>query len=273
MIAQDLIDSIRPKVGDTKATKWDNSRILELLNEGLEDMSKEAQIKIRDIAVPILPYQREVVIARDDVVNILTVEIPGHNIKLISFDKLISKDGWDSDIGTKITYVAWTKQNVKVLTLYPLLDETAMDTSALNTATGLVIDVPGIDRDSLYGIITSLDIAQNIITPDNIYNPDNLTGGLTSVSDNFIIAQIRYQAMPTRLLLITDTVDLDYSYKNTLIYYVSGMLLLDDSRVENVKKGELFIQKYNAELKTLKDRSGINSNKAETLEVEYRTGF
>ena len=273
MTAQDLINSIRPKVGDTKATKWDNSRILGLLNEGLEDMSKKAQIKIRDIAVPILPYQRELVIARDDMVNILTVKIPEHNPELISFDKLISISKWENAIGKKIKYVAWTKQNIRVLTLYPLLDETAIDTTALNTATGLVIDIPGIDRDSLYGIITSLDIAQNIITPDNIYNPDNLTGGLTSVSDNFIIAMIRYQAIPTKLSLITDIVDLDYSYKNTLIYYVSGMLLLDDSRVENVKKGELFIQKYNAELKTLTNRTGISNNKSKAFEIEYRTGF
>ena len=273
MMAQDLITSIRYKVGDTKSTKWDNDRIIDLLNEGLEDIAKKASIKKVDISLPILPYQRELVIPNDDVIDIISVKILGSEVQLITFDELINIPDWYNTTGEKIRYIAFTKQNIKHLTLYPLLTEASTNYENLLESSGLVIDIPGVDRDSLYGIITSLDVAQNIITPENIWEQQDLSGGLTTVSDNFVIATIRYKAIPNKVLSVTDTIDLDTSYKQALIYYVSGMLLLDDNRAESVAKGTQFINKYEVETKELRDRT-VNSNQAFTgLNTDYRTGF
>ena len=63
------------------------------------------------------------------------------------------------------------------------------------------------------------------------------------------------------------------SYIQTLVYYVSGMLLLDDNRTESVNKGSLFIQKYTVELKENAERNAISFQDVVTPTIDYRTGF
>ena len=274
MLVSELIKSIRYKVGDSQSKKWTDSRVIDLINEGLDDMSRKAHIKKVSLALPIVPYQRELVIPDDSFRELLRIKINGKKIRLVPFDKIDMKDNWENDVGTDITLVMYDKQNAKHLTLYPLLSETSTDYSALNDATGLLIDVPDIDRDYLFGIITSA-ATDNTITPENVYDPTSSDeyGAYTSIKDTFIIANLVYSAQPNLVISVDDILDLDDSFRQTLIYYVSGMLLLDDNRTESVNKGTLFLQKYKLEMDENKVRTSDSSQYAEEVTTTYRTGF
>jgi len=274
MLVSELIISIRYKVGDGQSKKWTDSRIIDLINEGLDDMSRKAHIKKVSTALPLVPYQRELIVPDDNFRELLRIKINGKQIRLVPFDEIDIKDNWQNDIGNNITMVMYDKQNVKHLTLYTLLSETSTDYEALNDATGLLIDVPNIDRDYLFGIITSV-ATNDIVIPTNVYDPKSVNeyGAYTSIQDTFIIANLVYSAQPNTVVAVTDTLDLDSSFKQTLIYYVSGMLLLDDNRTESVNKGTLFLQKYQLEMEENKVRTADSSQYAEEVTTIYRTGF
>ena len=274
MLISELITSVRYKVGDSQSKKWTDSRVIDLINEGLDDMSRKAHICKVSTAIPLVPYQRELIIPDDDFRELLRIKIDGKLIRLVPFDEIDIKDNWQNDTGEKLSLVMYDKQNVKHLTLYPLLTETSTDYDALNDATGLLIDVPNIDRDYLFGIITSV-ATDDTITPTNVYDPTSADeyGAYTSIQDTFIIAELTYSAKPTTVLTASDTLDLDSSFKQTLVYYVSGMLLLDDNRTESVNKGTLFLQKYQLELNENKVRVADSSQYVEDATTSYRTGF
>jgi hypothetical protein len=274
MLVSELITSVRYKVGDSQSKKWTGPRILDLINEGLDDMSRKAHICKVSTAIPLVPYQRELVIPDDNFRELLRFKINGKLIRLVPFDEIDIKDNWQNDVGEDISLVMYDKQNVKHLTLYPLLSETSTDYDALNDATGLLIDVPNIDRDYLFGIITSV-ATDDTVTPENVYNPTSSDeyGSYTSIQDTFVIAELTYSAKPTTVVDVTDTLDLDESFKQTLVYYVSGMLLLDDNRTESVNKGTLFLQKYQLEFDENKARIADSSQHVEDATTSYRTGF
>ena len=275
MLVSSLISSIRYKVGDHQnSTKWSDERIIDLINEGLDDLARKAYIYKSSISLPILPYQRELVIPDENFIVLLKIKIDKQLIELVPFAKLDKITNWEESIGSEITAVAYDLQNPRHLTLYPLLDETSTNYDAINNATGFLLDVPNIDRDYLYGIITAID-ASNTIVPENVYDPNNIDtyGGVTSIEDNFFIADIQYSAVPPKITAITDDVGIEDSYIQTLVYYVSGMLLLDDNRTESVNKGTLFIQKYTVELKENAERNAISFQDVVTPTIDYRTGF
>ncbi len=274
MTVEALINSIRYKVGDIKKTKWTDGRIIELINEGLKDLASKVEVKKVETSLPILPYQRKLTIPDSSFINLLRVKVDRVPLKIVPFDKLDKILDWENKISDKITLAAYNKQNSGEITLYPLLDEASTDYEALANSTGVVVDIPNVDRDYLYGIITSLGTLP-LITPTNVYDPSTIdtTGTLTGIQDTFVIADIIYSAVPD--LVTTSTVNLDLSdnYVTTIVYYVSGMLLLDDTRAESVNKGTTFIQKYNSDLEVDRNLT-LNSYQAIVpLEVQYRTGF
>jgi hypothetical protein len=62
-------------------------------------------------------------------------------------------------------------------------------------------------------------------------------------------------------------------FKAPLVYYLAGMLLLDDTRGENINKGLLFIEKYKTELQNLIDLTNSYYQDVKDFSTIYRTGF
>ena len=55
---QAFINKVRPKVGDKESKKFTDTRIIELINEGLEDLGKKAYTTKKSLALPVLPYTK-----------------------------------------------------------------------------------------------------------------------------------------------------------------------------------------------------------------------
>lgn len=274
MTAQALINRIRPKIGDKNSNKWTDARIIEVINEGLEDLAKHANIKYTDKTYPVLPYQRKLIIDDDKFLRLKRVRIDNEDITFTTFEKLDKTTSrWEEKTGEKLEALIYNNQNIRELTLYPLLTETATDYQSLNENDRLLIDVPGVTQDDVYGLVTGFDL-EDIITPENIYDPDFTEyQPITHISDVFININIQYYSTPQEVEEVTDIVDFDESYKNTLVYYVSGVLLIEDSRTENKQTGAGYLQKYNKDIKVDIGRNSESFQGVKTPETPYRTGF
>nr|DAS91398.1 MAG TPA: head to tail adaptor [Caudoviricetes sp.] len=279
MLVSSLISSVRYKVGDVPNTKFTDVRIIELINEGLDDFARKVNINKGELVLPIVPYQRKLVIPDPDFVKLLRVRCNNRPVDVKSFSSMDKLPEWEEEVGTQLKSVVYNLNNPRDLTLYPLLEEPVYTNyRQLNNfissdgTYGIAIDIPGITRDNLDGIITGLKVDNNL---QIIYIPNGMqpNGTMTSMADGFNLLDIKYVKRPKAVVNKSDTIDLDDMFKTALVYYISGMLLLDDTRGENINKGMLFINKYKTELENIQEHEKNSFQDIATHVVHYRTGF
>jgi len=281
MTIQTIINKVRPKIGDTSARKFTNDRLVELINEGLDDLGRNAWVKKKNMTLPIVPFTKVVTIPDINFLKVNRIRIEQQNVPLYThreMDKLYNK--WEYKTGEKILAIVYDLLSPRELKLYPLLEEASTDYEAINNNTEgtLLVDIPNVPNDSLYGLITSVDL-EDYVNPENIYDEDEIENlqPILSLSDTFITMELNYYAIPDLIVtdsyVVTDEVDLPDSYLTTLVYYVAGTALLDDNRNENIQKGSLLLNKYAKELKENKGRVSSNHQTVKSEELPYRTGF
>ena len=272
---QAFINKVRPRVGDKDGKKFTDDRIIELINEGLEDLAKKAYVNKKEMNIPIVPYTRALVIPDDNFIKLQRIRCGNVDLEKYTHDEMDKRfNKWEDKIGNKLDAIVYDLKNPKTIMLFPLLDETSANYEALNASTSILIDIPNVESDSVYGVITSMDI-EDIIVPENVYDETELQGyePILSLSDTFITVKINYYAFSDKAALVTDELDLDSSYHTTLLYYVAGTLLLDDNRTESISRGQIFLQKYITELKVDIGRTSNSYQAVDYPEIPYRTGF
>lgn len=272
---QAFINKVRPKVGDKDSKKFTDVRIIELINEGLEDLAKKANVNKKQMAIPVLPYTRTLVIPDDNFIKLQRIRCGNKDLEKYTHDDMDKRySKWEEKIGSKLEAIVYDLKNPKSITLFPLLNETSANYEALNTSDSILIDIPGVPSDSVYGVITSMDV-EDMVVPENIYDENELAGyePILNLSDTFITLDINYYAFSDTVLTVDDELDLDSSYHTTLLYYVAGTLLLDDNRTESINRGQVFLQKYSMELKVDIGRTSNSYQGVDYPETPYRTGF
>jgi len=274
---QAFINTVRNRVGDKNGNKFTDDRIIELINEGLKDLAKKAYVNKKQMNIPIVPYTRALVIPDDNFIKLQRIRCNSVDLEKYTHDEMDKRfNKWEDKIGSKLDAIVYDLKNPKTIILFPLLDETSANYEALNASDSLLIDIPNVESDSAYGLITSID-TDDIIVPENVYDETELQGyePILNLSDTFITVSINYYAFPDKADIdnITAKLDLDSSYHTTLLYYVAGTLLLDDNRTEGIARGQIFLQKYAMELKTDIDRTSNSYQSVDYPEIPYRTGF
>ena len=275
MTVETFISKVRRRVGDVNKNKFTDGRIIDIINEGLEDIGKKAYVKKKTLTLPITPYQRKLTIPDSDFIKLKRVRVDNTDIEILSLEELDDRYGkWEEEIGSNLIALGFDKQNIRELILYPLLDETKSEYQSLNNSNSLLIDIPNVQADTVYGLITSIEV-ENVVEPENVYDEEELAGyePIINLSDTFIAIELSYYAMPTEVTTVEDTLDIDDTFITTLLFYVSGLLLLDDNRTESIQRGQIFVQRYAAELQKDKVRNSNSYQDISYPEVEYRTGF
>ena len=124
---------------------------------------------------------------------------------------------WEEEIGSKLKSVIYNLNNPRELSLYPLLEEpTYTNYRQLNNFVssdglyGIAIDIPGVTRDNIDGIITGLKVDDDLRI---IYIPEGMqpNGQMTSMADGFNLLDIKYSKRPKQVSEKTDNVDLNES--------------------------------------------------------------
>ena len=272
---QAFINKVRNRVGDKNGNKFTDDRIIELINEGLEDLAKKAYVNKKQMNIPIVPYTRALVIPDDNFIKLQRIRCGSVDLEKYTHDEMDKRfNKWEDKVGSKLDAIVYDLKNLKTIILFPLLDETSANYEALNASSSLLIDIPNVESDSVYGLITSMDV-DDIVVPENVYDETELQGyePIFSLSDTFITVSINYYVFSDKVIEVTDELDLDFSYHTTLLYYVVGTLLLDDNRTEAITRGQIFLQKYAMELKTDIGRTFNSYQAVDYPEIPYRTGF
>lgn len=273
-----LEKKVKPLVNGSGTSKWSDERLVEVLNEGMEELAKGAKIARGDYIVPVLPYTREVDLP-SDLLILTEVKYNKEVIEMVTFDEINTIHLWEDHIAdtNMLKHIVYDKQNLGKLTLYPLLSEAAINFTALTETTGIILDIPGVERDSIVGLITSVDTYE-YITPDNVYNPDSILpeeGGLTAVSNLFGFLEIKYVQKPEEVS--ADALDSDLpisdTYTTALKYYVAGHILLDEGRTEATTKSQTYLNRFVAALNEVKGRTGKNFQNIGAHKMNYRTPF
>lgn len=250
MTTAEVITGIRYRVGDIPGSKYTEARILELINESLDDLSRKLDILKAEITLPVIPYQRSIEVPDKGFIKLTRVRYENTRLQLLSYDEMDRVAGWETAVGTKLQAVVFNLQNPQHLTLYPLLDSSIRQGLDTIDADGIITDIVGMHRSQLDGVVMEVKV-----------------NGVDINAANFHTITINYIKRVPRVE------DLPEMYRTPLIYYVAGMLLLDDTRAENINKGLLFQEKYQNELGNLQKLSSKNYQEVDIPSVSYRTGF
>jgi len=273
-----LEKKVRPLVNGSGTSKWSDERLVEVLNEGMEELAKGAKITRGNVVIPVLPYTREVDLP-SDLLILTQVKYNQVVIEMVTFNDINKMPFWEETISDTdmLKLIVYDKQNLGKLTLYPLLSEAAINFTALTNTTGIILDIPGVERDNIEGLITSVD-TYTYTTPENVYNPDSILpeeGGLTAVSNLFGFLEIKYIQKPAEVSadVLSDELPISDTYATALKYYVAGHILLDEGRTEAITKSQTYLNRFTAALQEVKGRTGKNFQNVGEHKMKYRTPF
>ncbi len=261
-----FITKVRHTIGDSKATKYTDERLIDLINEGMTDIVKEANIfrSSTNILVEngITAYKLP-----DDVYFLTRVTQDDSVIPFYSYEEMDTKFGaWESDVESDtISAVVYDQQNMNEVTTYPELNGIGGTYFKLPDGTSVSLE-EGTQGPVTFVEGTGTDHTVVVDQDDANY------GALVSISYDWFPIKIQYVKKPNTILTVGDDVELDDLHIPVLKYYVSGTVLFDDDRAENTQKGTVLLGKYKDLVKEMKNKSMRNFHRV-NRSTSYRTPF
>lgn len=288
---EEILTRARDTLADPNKERWDDARLLRLLDEGQRILATKARLLrgkadiplgagIKSYALPpsnnpsiaVLNSQGQVIYVTT---NIVTYAIPddifqitravnhlGEPISFISHeqaDKLFGSN-WEVRTGPIVTHIIFDKTKRSTFRVYPIPDDTVPGETSQQIVT----------LNSLYGITVAGGLES---TYDLIDSPYGVFVGLAQVTNtSFTLYYYRY---PKPITSIMDSLEIHTEYDAALKFYICGMALRDDKDVQNRTLGNEELQLFNAQLtdaigESSLDFSGPMANK---YEVPYFGGF
>lgn len=251
MTVLQAINKIRPLINDNTATRWDDDRIIDVLNEGQRAIVKNTKIHMETTTVPLVAGTAEYTLPAN-LYALSRVTFEDKAIPFQSYDYMDShySHKWELDGGPHPQFILTNKSDWDKIRVYPTPRE-----FYVTDFTGDVTD------GGPYGAITLYESAV----------------GVTETIDGNLY--VTYQRVPVDVTnaggagAYTDVVDIEDIYLDALIYYTASTLLLDsDSDVVLAKQGK-FEMKYREEVGLLKGQRSTNFTSTQGRSVDYRRSF
>ena len=82
-----------------------------------------------------------------------------------------------------------------------------------------------------------------------------------SISEAGLTVDLKGSTNPTIVSTLADTIDIKSLYLNILIYYVSGTLLTNSGRTEDINRGSAYLNEYTRRLKLASSNTTVNPSK------------
>ncbi len=215
MLAKDIIKSARYTLSDTSMTRWTDERLLNLVNECLDDIALNT-VLFNDaiflgISDNVVDYDLSTYLTK-----ITRVEFLDQEVTFKSFQEMDAKDkDWQLHTGNCPKYIVYSKQRPGQFKIYPIV------TNAENRYLVYSSD---------YGIITAItysDIQELIVTNYGDLGTLATTGYLKIYG---VLKQPYVSDINTTILL-------DDTIKETMAHFVAGRALRDNTDVQNRTMG------------------------------------
>lgn len=249
MLVSKAISRIRSLINDTKSSRWDDTKIIDVINEGQRLIFSEIGYRISTDTIDIVAGQAEYTLP-DDMYSLIRATVNGAKIEFKSYDYMDMKsDTWENDKAPYIKYLIVNKSERTTVRVYPIPSEV--------TVTGEYTDTT-IDGGPEGAIVLYLDESDEPITP--------VSGTI----------DIRYYRVPIDVAETPEvdaTLDIEDIYAETLIFYVASAILIESESQSDINRRGQYIQFYQANLNKFKKSKASAHTARGRYETSYRQGF
>jgi len=238
----DIMVKVRDTLADDDGDRWDNNRLLRLIDEAQKDICRQAKLLRTKVDVDIFANQA-IIDLPEDLLLLDRVLHQGDIVPLVSHLEMDRRsDNWEADTGNKITEIIYDKQSRHSIKVYPILEVVDVDVYDINSEYGAITDISGLTNDSEYGILTSLTQGGIIETFNSVY------GVTTDISESSEFLTCYYLKKPITITDINQDIEIDDVFDNAIKYYVTGKALRDDMDTQNRVVGNEELKFYEREL-------------------------
>lgn len=210
-LASDIITSIRNSLADTDKDRWSDTRLLELLTDGLHDIAKNTSLFV-EVKFYVVANLAVDIDFTDSSVKILRAEYLDKNLPFYTFQEMDSKNKeWQFEKGDKVKAIVYNKQQRGLYKLYPIVENTQNY---------------HIEYNQLFGITT--DISYSDIQP---VMTDSI-GDIAHIPDSALI-KFYYIRKHANVTALSDELKIDELTKVLLKHYIAGHALRDNHDAQN----------------------------------------
>lgn len=248
MTVLEAINKTRPLVNDRTATRWDDGRIIEVLNEAQRAVVKNTKIHMKTDTVDLVAGQAEYTLPTD-LYSLSRITFEDLSVPFQSYDYMDSHydHKWELDGGPKPQFILTNKSDWNKIRVYPIPREFTTSDFSGDTVDG-----------GPYGAVV-------------LYESES---GITETVDGKL--HVTYQRIPTDVTddggagAYTDVLDIEDIYLDALIYYTASTLLLDSDSPTALAKQQKFEMKYREEVGIVKRQRASNFTTTQNRSVDYR---
>jgi len=275
---------VRDTLADPNKERWDDNRLLRLLDEAQKIIALKTKLLKSSISIPLVvgvntyslpPSTAQGVLVLNDAgqaiqvtFNSLPYALPsnihiitravndlGVPLKILSHTQADEKYGanWETVTGPTIEALIYDKMDQNVIKIYPTPDNSIQGDVTTQLAT----------LNSLYGVTVSGGLES---TYDLMNSPYGVVTGIAQITNtSFTIFYVR---KPADITTITDNLEISKFYDPALKFYICGMALRDDKDVQNRTLGNEELQLFQDKLNDIKSDSMVDFTSVST-EAQY----
>tara|TARA_B110000211_G_scaffold234725_1_gene305884 strand:+ start:1148 stop:1882 length:735 start_codon:yes stop_codon:yes gene_type:complete len=240
MLASFILDASRFILSDQLKTRWSDARLIQLLNDGLKDVSMQTDFFVSEVLLTLLNNVTTYDIS-DRAVRISRIQYLEDNLPFISrtgMDRIHSN--WETATGTVPTKIIYTEQSVGKFTVYPIVANSQNDNIVQTTQYGIITDI-------------SYSDTQPIIAT-------------TGVTAGYL--RVFYSKKHIDITAITDTIDMNEFIVEPLSHFVAGKALRDNMDTQSRSVGQEELLNYQRLILSLNDARVSNFTNAKP-EIRY----
>lgn len=253
----DIFDSARDIIADKSAQRWEDTRLLRLLNEGLLDIATESLLFRQYINIPLSLFVAEYDLPAD-LLLIKAAFTDNKEIPVVTSEVATSKFGvnWRTHRTTStITHLVFDQVENNKIRVYPIPQAFSSSAASVSDPDGVITEIALADT-SITVVIPDYGLVNEVSWSD----PDAIA--LTDSGAQYGFAQITFLSNEATLTLYyvkhpalaVDTnseLTLNRAYDKALVHYIAGNCLRSDVDTQNRAYGDEELGFYARELAKL----------------------
>lgn len=261
-----LVSSIRDFLADPDGDRWNDARLLYLINQAQIDIVKQTKCLSAIERIDTQVDYTEVDLPTN-FLQLDSVLLDGKKLDIVSMDDIVSSSNlYDQGVPSKIIFTNSSKDKIRMYPLGYTEDSILVQSNDPSELYGLSnLFTPG-----TYGIFEEI--------PNYFPNPREWISDLFGVifllpefvTFNTYDIEIVYNKLPKLVESFEESLEIGYEYDLAVQHYVCYHLLRADTDAQSRTLGNEELKLYDAEIKKFKKDSGRDFTNSTFSQIEYR---
>lgn len=255
--AQEVILKVRDSLSDPSGQRFDDARLLRLLDEGHKTIAAVTGILRTRAELDIVELQNTYLLP-GEAHRVLRIVYRGEALPLYShaqMDKQFATD-WELHYGDRVRAIVYDKSSLGSLKVYPIpVAPTNLD--ALSSIYGVLAGSDSIVVADTYGVLTDVE---STVPSEGTFLNDKL--------------RVYYTRIPEAVTALTDELSTPLILDPALRYFVVGMALADNKDTQSIAVAERNMAKFQQELNIARRDNYYDGTATQTqYQTPYVGGF